>query len=636
MKDENKLNDFKNEAATRSGFGRGLVKAAKENPKIIALAADLKDSVGFGEFAKEFPERFVETGIAEQNLATVASGMAHVGYIPFAASYAAFNPGRNYEQIRTTIALNNQPVKIIGSHAGLNVGADGATHQMLEDISLMRVLPRMIVIAPGDAIEAEKVAQIIAKNNQPTYVRLAREKSPIFFDQNHEFEIGKAYILREGNDITLFGTGTMTAQNLLAAEILARENISAEVVHVPTIKPLDENIILKSAAKTKRIITVEEHQIAGGFGSAIAEILLENLPKLDIKNFKFIGVNDKFGQSGTADELLKYYGLTAKNIAKNARNIITNTDHSNDIIVADKITGEKMNQQEKLEKMHNARGFIAALDQSGGSTPKALNAYGIDSTKYNNENEMFALVHKMRTRIISSSAFSSENILGAILFEKTLDGKINNISTAQYLLNKGILPFLKIDSGLDEMKNNVQLMKPILRFDELLKKAVENQVFGTKMRSVIFGANEIGIREIVAQQFDFARKIIAENLIPIVEPEVDINIPDKAEAEKILLSELKIALSKLPNDQKVILKLSLPSENNFYEELLKLPQILRIVALSGGYSREIACEKLAQNHGIIASFSRALLDGLSANQTDEEFNETLQKSINEIVTASNT
>ena len=636
MKDENKLNDFKNEAATRSGFGRGLVKAAKENPKIIALAADLKDSVGFGEFAKEFPERFVETGIAEQNLATVASGMAHVGYIPFAASYAAFNPGRNYEQIRTTIALNNQPVKIIGSHAGLNIGADGATHQMLEDISLMRVLPRMIVIAPGDAIEAEKVAQIIAKNNQPTYVRLAREKSPIFFDQNHEFEIGKAYILREGNDITLFGTGTMTAQNLLAAEILARENISAEVVHVPTIKPLDENIILKSAAKTKRIITVEEHQIAGGFGSAIAEILLENLPKLDIKNFKFIGVNDKFGQSGTADELLKYYGLTAKNIAKNARNIIANTNHSNDIIVADKITGEKMNQQEKLEKMHNARGFIAALDQSGGSTPKALDVYGIDNTKYNNENEMFALVHKMRTRIISSSAFSSENILGAILFEKTLDGKINNISTAQYLLNKGILPFLKIDSGLDEMKNNVQLMKPILRFDELLKKAVENQVFGTKMRSVIFGANEIGIREIVAQQFDFARKIIAENLIPIVEPEVDINIPDKAEAEKILLSELKIALSKLPNDQKVILKLSLPSENNFYEELLKLPQILRIVALSGGYSREIACEKLAQNHGIIASFSRALLDGLSANQTDEEFNETLQKSINEIVTASNT
>ncbi len=307
--------------SVRAGFGRGLVVAARENDKVVVLAADLTDSVGFGEFACDFPERFVEVGIAEQNLVTVASGMAHVGYIPFTGSYAAFSPGRNWEQIRTTICINNVPVKIVGSHAGLNVGPDGATHQMLEDIALMRVLPNMVVIAPGDAIEAEKVARAVAADKRPNYIRLAREKSPIFSDPDAPFEIGKAYVLREGTDVTICATGTMTAQALLAADELAKQGISAEIVHVPTIKPLDSETILKSAQKTGKVITVEEHQIAGGFGSAIAELLVENnnfaRPGLAVR-FHRIGVNDQFGQSGTADELLDYYGLTAKHIVKTA------------------------------------------------------------------------------------------------------------------------------------------------------------------------------------------------------------------------------------------------------------------------------------------------------------------------------
>lgn len=272
-----------------------------------AYVIDLAESVQFHHFAERFPERFIEVGIAEQNLVTVASGMAHVGKIPFTGSYAAFSPGRNWEQIRTTIALNNQPVKIVGSHAGLNVGPDGATHQVLEDIALMRTLPNMIVIAPGDAVEAEKVARAVANDSRPTYIRLAREKSPIFSTDDSPFEIGPAYVLREGSDISLLSTGTMTAQVLLAADQLARQGVLAEVVHVPTIKPLDEETILKSVRKTGNAVTIEEHQIAGGFGSAIAELLGDQLPT----KMKRIGVNDQFGQSGTAAELLDYYGLTA-------------------------------------------------------------------------------------------------------------------------------------------------------------------------------------------------------------------------------------------------------------------------------------------------------------------------------------
>ncbi len=296
--------------STRAGFGRGLIKAGDLDQRIVVLTADLAESTQVHMFAEQFPERFIEVGIAEQNLVTVASGVAHVGYVPFVSSYAAFSPGRNWEQIRTTIAINNVPVKIIGSHAGLNVGPDGATHQMLEDIALMRAMPNMVVIAPGDAVEAEKAAIAMSDDRRPNYVRLAREKSPIFTNRESEFEIGKAYVIRSGRNVSILSTGTMTSETIRAAEILNSQNISAEVIHVPTIKPLDESAILASVGKTGCVVTVEEHQIAGGFGSAIAELLGEKLPT----KMKRIGVNDSFGQSGTAAELLDHYGLSAEKI----------------------------------------------------------------------------------------------------------------------------------------------------------------------------------------------------------------------------------------------------------------------------------------------------------------------------------
>lgn len=296
--------------STRAGFGRGLIKAGELDQRVVVLTADLAESTQVHMFAEQFPERFIEVGIAEQNLVTVASGIAHVGYVPYVSSYAAFNPGRNWEQIRTTIAINNVPVKIIGSHAGLNVGPDGATHQMLEDIALMRAMPNMVVIAPGDAAEAEKAAIAMSDDHRPNYVRLAREKSPVFTNRESEFEIGKAYIMRPGRNVSILSTGTMTSEVIKAAEILNSQNISAEVIHVPTIKPLDESTILASVGKTGCVVTVEEHQIAGGFGSAIAELLGEKLPT----KMKRIGVNDSFGQSGTAAELLDHYGLSAEKI----------------------------------------------------------------------------------------------------------------------------------------------------------------------------------------------------------------------------------------------------------------------------------------------------------------------------------
>ena len=296
--------------STRAGFGRGLIKAGELDQRVVVLTADLAESTQVHMFAEQFPERFIEVGIAEQNLVTVASGIAHVGYVPFVSSYAAFSPGRNWEQIRTTIAINNVPVKIIGSHAGLNVGPDGATHQMLEDIALMRAMPNMVVIAPGDAVEAEKAAIAMSDDRRPNYVRLAREKSPIFTNKESGFEIGKAYIMRPGRNVSILSTGTMTSEVIKAAEILNSQNISAEVIHVPTIKPLDESTILASVGKTGCVVTVEEHQIAGGFGSAIAELLGEKLPT----KMKRIGVNDSFGQSGTAAELLDHYGLSAEKI----------------------------------------------------------------------------------------------------------------------------------------------------------------------------------------------------------------------------------------------------------------------------------------------------------------------------------
>ncbi len=295
----------------RAGFGRGLKAAGADNPAIVGLCADLVESVQMHLFAEEFPDRYIEVGIAEQNLVTVAAGLARAGKIPFAASYAAFSPGRNWEQIKTTTCLNELPVKIVASHAGITVGPDGATHQMLEDMALMRVLPGIVVVVPGDSVEAEKATRAIANNGKPSYLRLGRDKTPVFSTPESPFELGQAYVLRDGTDVTLAGTGIMTSQMLLAAEALAAQGIHAEVLHVPTIKPLDEATILASVAKTGRIVTGEEAQIAGGFGGAVAELLGEKSPAPLLR----IGMNDRYGESGAPMELVAHFGLDANSIA---------------------------------------------------------------------------------------------------------------------------------------------------------------------------------------------------------------------------------------------------------------------------------------------------------------------------------
>jgi transketolase len=295
---------------TRKGFGRGLVRAGELNPQVVALCADLTGSTQIEPFAKSFPDRFIEVGIAEQNMVTVASGLAKMGKIPFTASYAAFSPGRNWEQIRTTICLNNQNVKIVGAHAGLYTGPDGATHQMLEDIALMRVLPNMVVIAPGDAVEAEKATLAIASDPRPAYIRLARDETAILTTDKTPFEIGKAYVYSPGRDMTIVSTGVMTGFALEAAEKLFHQGIDAEVIHCPTIKPLDAATILGSVKKTGRVLSIEEAQINGGLGGAVAELLAEQNPAHMIR----MGVKDKFGQSGTPHELLNHYGLSVKHI----------------------------------------------------------------------------------------------------------------------------------------------------------------------------------------------------------------------------------------------------------------------------------------------------------------------------------
>jgi transketolase len=307
----------------RKGFGLGLVEAGDQDVNVVAACADLTESTQMYMFQEKYPDRFIEIGVAEQNLVTVGSGLAAAGKIPFVSSYAAFSPGRNWEQIRTTICLNNQPVKIIGSHTGVSVGPDGATHQMLEDIALMRVLPNMIVLAPADSVEAKKITLAMAKNDRPNYMRLAREAIPIITTIETPFEIGPAYIYRQGVDISLMATGTMTYQALIAAEILAKDGINAEVIHVPTIKPLDRETILKSAQKTRLVITVEEGQIIGGFGGAIAELLAEELPT----PMRRIGMLDRFGESGEMDELINFFGLDAKHIVLAAHNILEIKKH---------------------------------------------------------------------------------------------------------------------------------------------------------------------------------------------------------------------------------------------------------------------------------------------------------------------
>ncbi|SCX97456.1 fructose-bisphosphate aldolase, class I [Flavobacterium anhuiense] len=291
--------------------------------------------------------------------------------------------------------------------------------------------------------------------------------------------------------------------------------------------------------------------------------------------------------------------------------------------------------QEQLNLMHSGKGFIAALDQSGGSTPKALAQYGVQENQYSNDEEMYTLVHEMRTRIIKSPAFDSQYILGAILFENTMDRKIDGQWTADYLWEKKhIIPFLKVDKGLADLANGVQLMKPISGLDELLDRAVERNIFGTKMRSVIKEANSQGIRDVVAQQFELGKQIFNKGLIPIIEPEVDIYSPDKEKSEQILKEEIQKQLNLLDKDIKVMLKLSIPTVNDFYRELISDPHVVRVVALSGGYSREEANQKLSQNHGLIASFSRALSEGLTAGQSDEDFNAELQETIKGIYQAS--
>ena len=281
--------------------------------------------------------------------------------------------------------------------------------------------------------------------------------------------------------------------------------------------------------------------------------------------------------------------------------------------------------EKQLQQMTSKKGFIAALDQSGGSTPKALRLYGIPEDKYSTDDEMFDLVHEMRTRIIKSPSFTGEKIIGAILFEKTIERKIDDKFTADYLWEeKGIVPFLKVDKGLQPEANGVQLMKDIPTLDELLKKGIEKHIFGTKMRSVIKSANEEGIKAIVAQQFDIAKKILSYGLIPIIEPEVDIHSVDKEKCEEILKKEIFANLDKLDKDQKIMLKLTIPSVEGFYSDVIAHDNVLRVVALSGGYTRADSNEKLAKNPGLIASFSRALTEGLNVDQTQKEFDDLLE------------
>ena len=301
----------------RKGFGEGLLDAGQADKTIVALCADLTESTQMEAFAQAYPERYVEIGVAEQNLVTVASGLASVGKKPFVTSYAGFSPGRNWEQIRTTICLNQQNVKIVGSHAGVSVGPDGATHQMLEDIALMRVLPNMTVVVPCDANEANKATLALAKTKTPAYLRLARDKTAVVTTEQSPFEIGKANVLCEGGDLTIVACGPLVYEALLAAKKLAPK-YSIEVINCHTIKPLDEKTILKSAAKTGQVMGVEEAQAAGGLGGAVAELLGDKLPV----PLRRIGVQDVFGQSGTVAELWRHYKLDATAIASVAGGFI--------------------------------------------------------------------------------------------------------------------------------------------------------------------------------------------------------------------------------------------------------------------------------------------------------------------------
>ena len=306
---------------TRDGLGTGLVEAGKADPRVVVVCADLAESTRVDWFKKEFPERYIEVGVAEQNLAVVGSGLANYGKIPFITSYATFSPGRNNEQIRTNIAINNVPVKIAGSHAGVSVGPDGATHQALEDIGLMRMLPRMVVIVPCDAHEAHKATLAAAKTSEPTYLRFGRSPTPVVTTADSPFEIGKANVLWESEHprVALVACGSLVANALRAAKQLEEEGIGSIVLNNHTVKPMDEETVVAVAKKCGAVVTVEEHQIAGGMGSAVAELLARKNPV----PMEFVGVNDRFGQSGEPEELLKEYGMDKEAIKEKVKKVLS-------------------------------------------------------------------------------------------------------------------------------------------------------------------------------------------------------------------------------------------------------------------------------------------------------------------------
>lgn len=311
------FNEDVEQAYIREGFGRGLVKAGEEDKNVVALCADLTESTKMNLFREKFPERFVEIGVAEQNLVTVASGMSAMGKIPFCSSYAMFSPGRNWEQIRTTIAYNDRKVVVVGSHSGISVGPDGGTHQALEDIALTRIIPNMDVVSPCDAIEAKKATLALAKSKRPAYLRLAREKTSVVTTEETPFELGKAQVYWIPDvglaQVGIIVTGGLTHKALLAAKELEGEGVKTKVLNLATIKPIDAEAIIALAKETNKIVTVEEHQVAGGMGSAVAEVLAQNFPV----PIEFVGVKDQFGQSGTPDELIEHYGM-GRNAIKEA------------------------------------------------------------------------------------------------------------------------------------------------------------------------------------------------------------------------------------------------------------------------------------------------------------------------------
>lgn len=305
----------------RKGFGEGLVIAGNQNKNVIGICADLNESTQMSLFAKKYPERFVQIGVAEQNLVTVASGMAKMGKIPFTSSYAMFSPGRNWEQIRTTITYNDLPVKIVGSHAGISVGPDGGTHQAIEDLAIMRVLPNMIVLSPCDAIEAKKATIEASKINKPVYLRLAREKTPIITTEETPFEIGKAQMFWNPPmtaDVGIISTGALTHKAITVAKNFSERGIAVKVLNISSVRPLDFEAIINLAKEAKAIVTVEEHQVVAGFGSAIAEVLVQNFPV----PMEFIGIHDKYGQSGKPEELIEYYGMGVSNIEKAVERVV--------------------------------------------------------------------------------------------------------------------------------------------------------------------------------------------------------------------------------------------------------------------------------------------------------------------------